>query len=87
MSMTVPGNSGRDAVDVTVHDGRSFRDPDKVDPRTGLGDVLVTFTSAVPYRVGDSLGLPDGTTWTVSAVSDRMSLTGTWSQVVTVSDS
>ena len=87
MSMTVPGSSGRDAVAVTVHDGRSFRDPDKVDPRTGLGEVLVQFSSAVPFRTGDPLRLPDGTTCTVAAVSDRMTLTGAWSQIVTVSDS
>jgi hypothetical protein len=45
---------------VTVHDGRSSRDEALVDPTTRLGAVLVRFQAASPYRVGDSLTLPDG---------------------------
>lgn len=87
MSMLSPGSSGRDAVAVVVHDGRSFRDPDKVDPRTGLGEELARFDAAVPYRIGDVITLPDSSRWPVTAVTDRMTLTGSWSQVVTIGDS
>jgi hypothetical protein len=71
---------------VTVHDGRSSRDPDLVDARTGLGEVLARFQSAVPYRTGDLVTLPDSSRWPVVAVADRMSLTGAWSQAVTIGD-
>ena len=86
MSRFTPGARGNDAVAVTVHDGRSGRDESRVDPGTQLGPVLVTFQAATPYRVGDSLTLPDGSRWPVTAVRDRMSLSGTWSQVVTIGD-
>ena len=84
--MTTPGAPGRDAVAVTVHDGRRSRDPERVDPRTELGELLVKFTAAVPYRVGDLITLPDGTRWPARAVTDRMTLSGAWSQVVTIGD-
>jgi hypothetical protein len=84
--MRTPGEPGRDAVGVTVHDGRSTRDPELVDPRTGLGEVLARFRAAVPFRVGDPITLPDGTRCSVTAVSDRMTLSGAWSQAVTAGD-
>jgi hypothetical protein len=74
-------------VTVTVHDGRSSRDEALVDPRTQLGAVLVRFQAATPFRVGDSLTLPDGSHWPVTAVRDQMSLSGAWSQIVTIGDS
>ena len=86
MSRFTPGPIGSDAVSVTVHDGRSSRDQALVDPGTGLGAVLVQFRAATPFRVGDTLTLPDGTQWTVAAVRDRMSLSGDWSQLVTIGD-
>jgi hypothetical protein len=86
MSMTVPGASGRDGVSVTVRDGRSTRDAERVDPRGGLGEVLVRFHSAVPYRAGDTITLPDSTRWPVVTVTDAMTLSGAWSQVVTIGD-
>ena len=86
MSRFAPGASGRDAVTVTVHDGRSSRDEALVDPNTSLGAVLVRFQAATPFRIGDSLTLPDGSQWPVTAVRDQMSLSGAWSQVVTIGD-
>lgn len=86
MSRFAPGARGRDAVMVTVHDGRSSRDEALVDPTTRLGAVLVRFQAASPYRVGDSLTLPDGSQWPVTGVRDQMSLSGAWSQVVTIGD-
>lgn len=86
MSMTTPGAAGRDGVQVTVHDGRSFRDVELVDERTGLGEVLAQFRSATLFRVGDMVTLPDSSRWPVVAVKDRMLLTGGWSQVVTIGD-
>ena len=86
MSRFTPGARGRDAVQVTVHDGRSGRDQALVDPQTGLGAVLVSFEAATQFRVGDSLTLPDGSDWPVTAVKDRMSLSGAWSQTVTIGD-
>jgi hypothetical protein len=71
---------------VTVHDGRSSRDQALVDPDTGLGAILVRFNAATPFRPGDTLTLPDGSQWTVTVVRDRMSLSGTWSQLVTIGD-
>jgi hypothetical protein len=58
-----------------------------VDENTGLGAVLIRFQAAVPYRIGDRLTLPDGSQWPVAVVRDRMSLSGAWSQVVTIADS
>jgi hypothetical protein len=87
VSRFVPGPSGRDAVTVTVHDGRSGRDQALVDPKTGLGEILVRFQAAVPLRIGDPLMLPDGSQSPVVAVRDQMSLSGAWSQVVTIGDS
>ncbi len=87
MSRFAPGPSGRDAVAVTVRDGRSSRDQALVDPNTDLGAVLVRFQAATPFRVGDPLTLPDGSTWPVAAVRDQMSISGAWSQVVTIGDS
>jgi hypothetical protein len=84
--MVSPGSSGRDAVMVTVHDGRSTRDPAKVDARTGLGEELVRFSAAVPFRIGDLITLPDSSRWPVASVTDRMTLTGSWSQVVVIGD-
>jgi hypothetical protein len=86
VSRFTPGASGRDAVAVTVRDGRSSRDEALVDPKTGLGDVLVRFRAATPFRVGDSLTLPDGSHWPVTDVRSQMSLSGEWSQVVTIGD-
>ena len=86
MSRFAPGPSGSDAVTVTVHDGRSSRDQALVDSATGLGAILVRFQAATPFRVGDMLTLPDGSQWPVTAVRDRMSLSGSWSQVVTIGD-
>lgn len=86
MSRFAPGASGRDVVTVTVHDGRSSRDETLVDPDTRLGNVLVRFQAASPFRVGDSLTLPDGSQWPVTGVRDQMSLSGAWSQVVTIGD-
>jgi hypothetical protein len=86
MPMTVPGGAGRDAVAVTVHDGRSSRDAELVDPRTGLGEVLTRFNAAVPYRIGDVVTLPDSSRWPVVTVADRMTLSGSWSQAVTIGD-
>lgn len=87
MSRFTPGALGNEAVTVTVHDGRSGRDAAAVDPNTQLGAVLVRFEAATPFRAGDSLTLPDGSRWPVTAVKDRMSLSGAWSQVVTIGDS
>jgi hypothetical protein len=86
MSRFTPGARGNDAVTVTVHDGRSGRDEALVDERTQLGPVLVTFQAATPFRVGDVLTLPDGSRCPVTSVKDRMTLSGAWSQVVTVGD-
>lgn len=86
MSRFAPGAGGGDAVTVTVHDGRSNRDDALVDPKTRLGAVLVRFQAATPFRVGDSLTLPDGSQWPVTAVRTRMSLSGSWAQVVTIGD-
>ncbi len=86
MSRFAPGPSGRDAVTVTVRDGRSSRDETLVDPKSGLGAVLVRFQAATPFRIGDQLTLPDGSRWPVTAVRDQMSLTGSWSQVATIGD-
>jgi hypothetical protein len=86
VSRFAPGASGRDAVSVTVHDGRSNRDEALVDPDTRLGAVLVRFQAATPFRVGDSLTLPDGSQWPVADVRSQMSLSGVWSQVVTIGD-
>ena len=58
MSRFAPGASGRDAVTVTVHDGRTSRDEALVDPATQLGAVLVRFQAATPFRVGDARPLP-----------------------------
>jgi hypothetical protein len=73
-------------VSVVVHDGRSIRDESQVDPRTSLGAVLAKFQAATPFRIGDSLTLPDGSQWPVIAVRDQMSLSGAWAQIVTVGD-
>lgn len=86
MSRFTPGASGRDAVSVTVHDGRSGRDEELVDPNTDLGAVLVRFQAATPFRAGDSLTLPDGSKWPVTAVRNQMSMSGAWSQLVTIGD-
>lgn len=86
MSRFAPGPQGSDAVAVTVHDGRSSRDQALVDEDTGLGGILVRFQAATPFRVGDVLTLPDGSQWPVTAVRDRMSLSGSWSQLVTIGD-
>lgn len=86
MSRFTPGARGGDAVAVTVHDGRSSRDEGLVDPKTRLGAVLVRFQAATPFREGDALTLPDGSRWPVTAVRSRMSMSGGWSQVVTIGD-
>lgn len=86
MSMTTPGAGSRGAVTVTVHDGRSGRDPDQVDAGSGLGEVLARYQAAVPVRVGDPIALPDGTRCPVVTVRDRMTLSGAWSQIVVVGD-
>lgn len=86
MSRFAPGARGGDAVTVTVHDGRSTRDEALVDSTTRLGAVLVRFQAATPFRIGDWLTLPDGSQWPVTGVRDQMSLSGTWSQVVTIGD-
>ena len=86
MSRFTPGASGRDAVTVTVHDGRSSRDESLDDPNTNLGAVLVRFQAATPFRAGDSLTLPDGSRWPVTDVRSRMSVSGAWSQIVTIGD-
>ena len=86
MSRFSPGASGPDAVTVTVRDGRSNRDEALVDAATGLGAVLVRFQAATPFRIGDPLTLPDGSEWPVAAVRDQMSLSGAWSQIVTIGD-
>jgi hypothetical protein len=86
VSRFTPGERGRDAVTVTVHDGRSSRDEAVVDPNTRLGAVLVRFQAATPFRVGDPLTLPDGSQWPVTGVRNQMSMSGTWSQLVTIGD-
>jgi hypothetical protein len=86
VSRFAPGARGGDAVTVTVHDGRSNRDEALVDPTTHLGAVLVRFQAATPFRIGDSLTLPDGSQWPVTGVRDQMSLSGAWSQVVTIGE-
>lgn len=86
MSRFAPGARGGDAVTVTVYDGRSSRDEALVDPNTRLGAVLVRFQAATPFRIGDWLTLPDGSQWPVTGVRNQMSLSGTWSQVVTIGD-
>lgn len=86
MSRFAPGAKGRDAVSVTVHDGRSSRDDALVDADTQLGAVLVRFQASAPFRVGDSLTLPDGTQWPVTEVRNKMSVSGSWSQTVTIGD-
>ena len=86
MSRFAPGARGHDAVTVTVHDGRSSRDEALVDPNTHLGAVLVRFQAATPFRVGELLTLPDGSQWPVTGVRNQMSLSGSWSQVVTIGD-
>jgi hypothetical protein len=86
VSRFTPGARGGDAVSVTVHDGRSSRDDALVDPNTRLGAVLVRFQAATPFRVGDWLTLPDGSQWPVTDARNQMSLSGSWSQVVTIGD-
>jgi hypothetical protein len=86
MSMHTPGSPGRGDVSVKVHDGRKNRNPDLIDPKTGLGELLVQFMAAVPFRVGDQVALPDGTRWPAATVSDRMTLSGAWSQVISIGD-
>jgi hypothetical protein len=86
VSRFAPGARGSDAVTVTVHDGRSSRDESFVDPSTRLGEVLVRFQAATPFRIGDWLTLPDGSQWPVTDVRNQMSLSGSWSQVVTIGD-
>ena len=86
MSRFTPGARGGDAVSVTVHDGRSSRNDALVDPNTRLGAVLVRFQAATPFRVGDWLTLPDGSQWPVTDARNQMSLSGAWSQVVTIGD-
>jgi hypothetical protein len=81
-----PGASGRDAVTVTVHDGRSNRDETLVDANSDLGAVLARFQAATPFRVGDLLTLPDGSRWPIAEVRSKMSLSGAWSQIVTIGD-
>jgi hypothetical protein len=85
VSRFAPGASGRDAVAVTVRDGRSS-DEALVDANTHLGAVLVRFQAATPFRTGDSLTLPDGSQWPVTDVRSQMTLSGSWSQVVTIGD-
>jgi hypothetical protein len=86
VSRFTPGARGGDAVTVTVHDGRSSDDEALVDPTTRLGPVLVSFQAATPFRIGDWLTLPDGSQWPVTGVRNQMSLSGSWSQVVTIGD-
>ena len=86
MSRFTPGARGGDAVTVTVHDGRSSRDASLIDPGSGLGGILVRFQAATPFRVGDLLTLPDGSRWPVADVRSKMSLSGAWSQIVTIGD-
>jgi hypothetical protein len=86
VSRFAPGAMGGGAVTVTVHDGRSSRDEALVDPNTHLGAVLVRFQAATPFRIGDWLTLPDGSQWPVTGVRNQMSLSGSWSQVVTIGD-
>ena len=86
MSRFTPGAAGRDAVTVAVHDGRSSRDETLVDAKTQLGAMLVRFQAATPFRVGDSLTLPDGSQWPVTGVRSTMTLSGAWSQTVTIGD-
>jgi hypothetical protein len=86
VSRFTPGGGGRDAVTVTVHDGRSSRDEALVDEKTGLGAMLVRFQAATPFAVGDPLTLPDGSQWPVTAVRSQMTLSGMWSQTVTIGD-
>jgi hypothetical protein len=86
VSRIAPGASGRDAVTVTVHDGRGIRDDALTDPKTRPGVMLVRFQAATPFRVGDPLTLPDGSRCPVTDVRNQMSLSGTWSQVVTIGD-
>jgi hypothetical protein len=86
VSRFAPGERGRDAVTVTVRDGRSVRDEALVDADASLGAVLVRFQAATPYRVGDSLTLPDGSQWSVTDVRNQMSSSGAWSQEVTIGD-
>ena len=86
MSRFTPGATGRDAVSVTVHDGRSSRDEALVDAKTQLGAILVRFHAATPFRVGDSLTLPDGSRWPVTGVRSQMTLSGSWSQTLTIGD-
>jgi hypothetical protein len=86
VSRFAPGPSGRDAVTVTVRDGRSSRDETLADAETGVGAVLVRFQAATPFRIGDQLTLPDGSRWPVTAVRDQMTLSGAWSQQVTIGD-
>jgi hypothetical protein len=73
-------------VSVTVHDGRTGRDEVLTDPSTGTGSVLVRFHAATPFQVGDLLTLPDGSRWPVTNVRNQMTLSGSWSQVVTIGD-
>jgi hypothetical protein len=73
-------------VTVTVHDGRSTRDEALVDPKTQRGAVLVRFQAATPFRAGDSLTLPDGSQWPVTDVRSQMTMSGAWSQAVTIGD-
>lgn len=86
MSRFAPGARGRDTVAVTVHDGRRSRDEALVNADTHRGAVLVRFQAATPFRVGDSLTLPDGSAWPVTEVRNQMSLSGAWSQLVTIGD-
>jgi hypothetical protein len=86
VSRFTPGARGRDAVTVTVYDGRTGRDEALVDPKTRLGAVLSKFEAATPFRVGDVLTLPDGSRWPVTDIRNQMSLSGAWSQVITIGD-
>jgi hypothetical protein len=86
VSRFAPGARGGDAVTVTVHDRLNSRDEALVDSNTRLGAVLVRFQAATPFRIGDWLTLPDGSQWPVTDVRNQMSLSGTWSQVVSIGD-
>lgn len=82
MSRFTPGPMGSSAVTVTVRDGRSSVDQASADPTA----TLVRFEAATPFRVGDLLTLPDGSRWPVAEVRDQMTLSGAWSQIVTIGD-
>ncbi|MDP9094275.1 MAG: hypothetical protein M3N95_15405 [Actinomycetota bacterium] len=57
-----------------------------MDRSTGLGELLTEFKAAVPFRVGDQIALPGGTRWPAVTVSDRMTLSGFWSQLMSIGD-